>query len=416
MSATTEKSIIKLNTAEIWVFLFGCCSGTLLMLTGNTLNFWLAKLGIDLKTIGLSSLIALPYVLKYLLAPFIERYSFFGDNKRKSWLGILSILILLFGILIGKSNPLKVFFITAFLGFFLSLFAVATDIILDSYRVDFASLHQNYSKTSSNFVVGYKIGMLISSSGAILLSTIVDWSIVYLIFSSFAAFLIVVFIRFLPDKINHKSEISEEQNSLIKIFLLPLDRFKSRAEIFTILTFVITYKIADQYILSMINPFLLHLNYNEYEISLVVKTCGAAGSIAGGIIGGFLINKLGIKSCLLYFAIFHSCCNFLFILQENSGHNLVILYLITIIGTSSSGMAMCVYISYIMTLCSGKYSGTKYAFYSSLIGCSRVLLPSSSGYIVEFYGWNTFFLVMILISIPGIILTRYLPYQKDSFQ
>jgi PAT family beta-lactamase induction signal transducer AmpG len=413
MIATTEKSSTKSSAHEFWIFLFGCCSGTLLMLTGNTLNFWLAKLGIDLKTIGLSSLIALPYVLKYLLAPFIEKYSFFGSNRRKSWLSILAILILLFGILIGRSNPLNTFFITAIMGFLLSLSAVSTDIILDSYRVDFASLNQSYGKTSGNFVVGYKIGMLISSSGAILLSTIVEWSTVYFIFSSFAAFLILIFIKFLPNKINHKNEMINETKSLINIFLLPFNHFKSKAEILIVLAFVITYKIADQYILSMINPFLLHLNYNEYEISIVVKTCGALGSIAGGIIGGFLISRFGIKNCLLYFAIVHSCSNFLFILQELVGHNLMILYLLTMIGTTSSGMAMCVYISYIMSISSGKYSGTKYAFYSSLIGCSRVLLPSSSGFIVEFFGWNIFFLAMIVISVPGMILTRYLPYQKN---
>lgn len=413
MITSAEKATIKLGTSEIWIFLFGCCSGTLLMLTGNTLNFWLAKLGINLKTIGLSSLIAAPYIIKYLLAPFIEKYSFFGSNKRKSWLSVLALLILLSGTLIGLSDPFNHFFITAILGLFLALFAVSTDIILDSYRVDFAGIHQNYGKTSGNFVVGYKIGMLISSSGAILLSTLVDWSWVYFIFSSFATLLIVIFIKFLPSKIHHKSEMLEEK-SLTKIFLIPLDRFKSKAEILTVMAFVLTYKIADQYILSMINPFLLHLNYNEYEISFVVKTCGAAGSIAGGIIGGYLINKFGVKNCLLYFAIFHSCSNFLFILQEAAGHNLIMLYFLTIIGTTSSGMAMCVYISYIMTLCTGKYSGTKYAFYSSLIGCSRVLLPSTSGYIVELYGWNIFFLSMILISIPGMILTEYLPYQKSK--
>jgi len=411
MLTSSSKIFKKSNIAHLWTFLFGCCSGTLLMLTGNSLNFWLAKLNIDLKTIGLFSLIGLPYVLKYFIAPFIERYCPFGINRRKSWLVIFAILILVLGTALGNSQPQNNFYITAIFGFLLALFAVSTDIILDSYRVDLADFYQSHGNSSSSFVSGYKIGMLLSSSGAIFLSTIISWNIIYIIFSSFITIMILVFVRFLPNINNHHQDGSIK-TSLLAIFLKPLVQFKSKGELLIVIIFVLIYKISDQYILSMINPFLLHLNYNEYEISFVAKTFGTFGSIIGSIIGGILIGKFGIKNCLFYFAILHSISNLLFIVQENIGHNLPILYMLTAFGTVSSGMTMSVYISYIMSQCSGKYSGTRYAFYSSLIGCSRVLLPSPSGYIVEIFGWKLFFILMIIISIPGIILTKFIPQRK----
>jgi PAT family beta-lactamase induction signal transducer AmpG len=382
------------------------------MLTGNTLNFWLAKLGLDLKIIGLSSLIALPYVLKYCLAPFIEKYSLYKTRKRKSWLCVLALLILISGFLLGNSNPIQNFHLTAIFGFCLALCAVSIDIILDAYRIDFSQANQNYGKTSSNFVVGYKIGMLISSSGAIMLSILIEWSSVYLIFSIFISLLLLVFVKFLPNESQNDDDKDDQKQSLLSIFLLPMRYFQSKKDMLIVLTFVVTYKIADQYILSMINPFLLHLNYNEYEISFVVKTCGALGSIAGGILGGHLINKFGARHCLFYFAILHSSTNMLFIIQEHIGYNLLLLYTLTLFGTISSGMTMCVYIAYVMKLCSGSYSGTKYAFYSSLMGLSRVLLPAPSGYIVDIFGWDVFFLLMLLLTMPGILVTKWLPYQK----
>ena len=414
MNISSNKLLGKLSINQLWTFLFGCCSGTLLMLTGNTLNFWLAKLNIDLKTIGLFSLIGLPYVLKYFIAPFIESYCPFGNNKRKSWLFIFAIAILLFGTILGSSDPKASFYITALFGFFLALFAVSTDIILDSYRVDLADFYQSHGKSSSSFVSGYKIGMLVSSSGAIFLSTIISWQIIYIIFSSFITMMIFIFIKFLPNIIHNKDQDEIVKTPLLAIFLKPLNQFKSKRELFIVIVFILIYKVSDQYILSMINPFLLHLNYNEYEISFVAKTFGTFGSIIGSIIGGLLITKFGIKNCLYYFAIFHSTSNTLFILQEDIGHSLPMLYVLTAFGTVSSGMAMSVYISYIMSLCSGKYSGTRYAFYSSLMGCSRVLLPASSGYIVEILGWKLFFILMIIMSIPGIIFTKYIPYRGTT--
>jgi len=392
---------------NLFIFIFGCSSGMLLMLSGNTLNFWLAKIGINLKTIGLFSLIALPYAIKYLIAPFIEKYNPAFLTKRKSWLALLAILIFTFASLLGNSKPEDNIYSTAILGFLLALVSVTTDIVLDSYRVDISSQNKSFGSSSATFVFGYKIGMLFSGAGAIFLSRFIEWRNIYIFFASIISILIIYIIAAIPDyqtKHEHK-----ETPSLFKIFLKPLNQFSTFKELFIVVAFVLVYKIADNFVLSMINPFLLSLGYDEYDISFVAKTFGFLGSILGATIGGVVVSKYGIKNCLFYSGLLHMLTNLLFIIQYFLGYNLPLLYALTAYGTISAGMTISVYISYIMSISSGQFSGTKYAFFSSLMGFSRVILPSASGFIVESINWSGFFILMFIISVPGLVLTRYLP-------
>ena len=395
------------------VFLFGLTGGSMLMLTGNSFNYWLAKLGVDLKTLGLVSLIALPYTLKYFIAPFLDRFHPLGFcnglSRRKSWLLIFAILILIFCTILGNLDPVHNIYQCVVIGLLFSFSAVCCDIILDSYRVDISNESADYGHVSSMFVFGYKIGMLVSGAGAILMSVTFSWSVIYLLFAAIIFVLLSLFILIVDeDKITvkqHKNEIL----SLRKIFLEPIKQFTTKKSLIIVVSFIFLYKISDQFILSMINPFLLSLNYNECEISVVAKTFGFIASIVGSLLGGGLIKKYGIKSCLLYFALTHTLSNFLFIAQYQMGYNIWMLYLLTGFGTLTGGMTMSVYLAYIMSICGGKYTGTGYAFFSSLMGLSRVVLPSSSGFIVSLVGWDGFFVFILLISLPGILLIKYLP-------
>jgi PAT family beta-lactamase induction signal transducer AmpG len=395
------------------IFLFGLTSGILLMLTGNTLNFWLAKTGVEIKTIGLFSLIALPYTLKYFIAPFIEHFSISnilcGQSKRKSWLIFCSVSILVLSFLLGNSDPASNIKISAILGIILAFVAVCTDITLDSYRVDISNAKNNYGISSSMFVFGYKMGMLVAGAGAIFLSTSLEWAYIYPIFGLLAFINLSVFIIFVIEDKAANYDQKKDNLQFRQIFFEPMRQFSTFREFLLVVIFIFVYKISDHFVLSMLNPFLLSLQYNEYEISFVAKTFGFLGSVFGSLLGGWLIKKYGIKNCLLYFALFHSITNILFIVQNHIGHNLVMLYILTAFGTVSGGMTMSVYISYIMSICGGKFTGTQYAFFSSLMGFSRVVLPSSSGILVEYFHWDGFFILMIVISIPGIVLSRFLP-------
>ena len=309
-------------------------------------------------------------------------------------------------ILFSTINIREEIILFALLAFFFSICAVIIDIILDSFRVNLAEKLGEHSIVSAMYVFGYRLGMFIASAGAIFLSIHIDWILIYKLFSLSLIILISLFIALYQEP----NRTNKTQLSIKEIILQPWNKFKDKNEFAIVILFIFLYKLADQFMMPMLNPFLFkHIGYDEYQISLVVKTYGFFSSILGSFIGGYFIKRFEIKTSLICFALIHTFSNILYIYQNYVGYDLLVFRSITIYTTVTSGMCMTAYIAYIASMCGGNYSGTQYAFFSSLIGASRVLLPTSSGTIVDYCGWNFFFVICLITSIPGILLIKYIP-------
>jgi PAT family beta-lactamase induction signal transducer AmpG len=394
------------------VFFFGLTSGILLMMTGNSLNFWLTTEGASLAMIGLFTITSLPYVIKFFLASIIDKISQrYHSNTYLSCRRVILIInacfVLFFCCLMFNLNIVDNILSFSILCFFFSLVAVSTDVILDGYRVDLAERNKDHGMISAMFVFGYRVGMFLAGAGGIYLSIYFKWPTIYLLFSFVLFLLIISFAIF------HRVKEIEHQTkfTIREILFYPWQKFRGNKNALIILVlFIFFYKLGDQIMLPMLNPFLFkYIGYNEYEMSLVVKTFGFVSSILGSFIGGYLIKKSSMEKCLPYFAIIHSFSYLFYIYQYHIGYNLALLEFITIYATITSGMCMTGYIAFIASMCGGSYSSTQYAFFSSMIGASRVILPSFSGNVVESIGWNNFFMLVFVISLPGVILSLYIP-------
>lgn len=403
-----------LNYSILITFLFGVISGVLLMLTGNTLNFWLAKESISLSKIGLFIITTFPYIAEFAIAPFVEKIKFnlFGfKSHRKNWLIITSVAILFLTFVLSHQKPSENLLIIAIISFFISLASVITDIIMHSYRVNLSEQNHNYGNNTASFVCGYKIGMLISYAGTVYLSSFISWSLIYKILGIGIFLVLISFILIYDDK---NLEYKKKGLRLKEIFLFPFNATMLKKHFLVILSFIFFYKLGDHFLIPMINPFFLnHIGYNEIEISLVAKTFGLLASIFGTFLGAYFINKIGLFNCLIPFALIHALGNLVFIYQDYIGYNIPLLYFLTAAGTITGGMSVTAYLTFITSLCGGSYTGTQYAFYSSMMGISRVILPAGSGVLVEYLGWNNFFILIFCLSFPTIIIVKFLPRNNN---
>ena len=154
----------------------------------------------------------------------------------------------------------------------------------------------------------------------------------------------------------------------------------------------------------MINPFLMHIGYNEFEIASTGKFFGVITSIIGGLIASFVMKKKNILDTLLIFGIIHAMAHALFIIQEIYGKNLQLLFVTIGIESITGGITMTAYIAFIASLCQGRFRATQYSFFSSMMGLSRSILPALSGYIVVKFGWQSFFTFSTIATIPSLLI------------
>lgn len=398
------------------LWLFGLISGFTLMISGNSLNYWLAKEHIDLQSIGIFAFILLPYSINFLWAPVFDSIKLGALGKalghRLGWLVIIQIILAIFVLMLSFLSPQGNLILFAAIGFVIAFFSSAQDTILGALRTEIIS-KEAQGPASGVYIFGYRIGMLISSSGAIYLSASIGWNKIYQLF----AISIIIYSIILIFSIKHlRKELDQHQiiirqsvgspstfntiTSFIKNILRPVGSF---SYIILIVIFLILYRLPDNFINVMINPFLLHLGYDEFEIASASKFFGVISAIIGGVVASFIMKRKTILDSLLIFGIIHAVAHTLFIVQEIYGKNLLLLFMAIGFEGITGGMTMTAYIAFIASICQGKFRATQYSFFSSMMGLSRSIFPALSGYMVVKFGWYSFFVFITLATIPSLL-------------
>ncbi len=409
-----------LNNSKLFIIcLFGMISGFTLMITGNTLNYWLSKENIDLQSIGIFAFILLPYSINFLWAPIFDTLSLGRASvllgHRLSWIVLIQLLLSLFISVLSLVIPQHNLLLFAIIASIISFLSSAQDSILGALRTEIIT-QESQGAVSGIYIFGYRIGMLISSSGAIYLSTYIGWNNIYKIFSAavlcFPLILILNMSHLKNKLISANDEISEIKLMLSKpTYLLSfiqhmLKPIGSTSFIFLVLTFLVLYRLPDNFITMMINPFLMYIGYDELEIASTGKFFGVIAAIIGGLLASFVMKKKSILDSLLIFGIAHALSHILFIIQESYGKNLPLLFVAVGFESITGGMAMTAYIAFMASLCRGKFRTTQYSFFSSMMGLSRSIFPALSGYIVVEFGWQSFFSFIIISTIPALLVLR----------
>ena len=395
-----------LNNASI-VLICGLISGVSLLITGNTLNFWLAKSGFSKETLGLFALVALPYSINFLWAPIFDKFQvpFLSKyfEQKLGWVTLLCAMMSLFTFILSFIAPNKYPLCFAILSCCISFFATSKDSVLGALRIELLTTNEQ-ATTAGIYVSGYRIGMMISGSGAIFLSAYTSWSNVYKFLSLLCIIIPIILVLIIKRSAND-TQIKITQGSGIKQTLYTIFNLKN---IFLILLFLVLYRLPDNFISIMLNAFMLDLTFNEIEIALYSKTLGTIGSIFGSLIAGFFLHRMTIQQGLMKFGIVHILAHVMLIIQALYGKSIMIMAISVIVESITGGMCMSAYMAFITSMCTGKYKATQYSIFSAVMGLSRSLFPSLSGIIAAQLGWVGFFSVCMLISIPPLLLINYI--------
>ena len=413
---------IYFNKRMISMLLFGFSSGFPLPLVFGTLSFLLKDYGIAYASIGAISLVKIPYSLKWMWSPVVDNIKIpilYKIGRRRSWALIIQILLGISIFLMSTVNPQQNLYIMAVFAFITSFLSATQDIILDAYRVE--SFNDEPEKLSSGvaiFVLGYRLGLIFSGAGAIYLASKISWSMVYIIMS-LGILVGLSAVIFSKETVKYEYKVFDFNIKNIKQFfndslINPFINFIKNENWFWILAFIFTYRLSDSYFGPMSNPFYDDMGFTKEEIAFVTKIYSIIMTILGGLLGGIIVLKLGMRKSLLLFGFTQCMTTMLFSLQAYYGHNMPLFMIIVALEYLSSGLATTAFVAYISSLCNKLYTATQYALLSSVMSLSRDLFSATSGAVYEYieniftgYGWIIFFIISGLMSLPSIFIILF---------
>lgn len=393
------------------ILLLGFSSGLPLFLTSTTLQAWMTKEGVSLASIGLFSLVALPYSLKFLWSPLLDRYVPPFMGRRRGWLVITQIALILAISGMFFQQPKQALQLLAVNAIAIAFFSASQDIAFDAYRTDVLD-EPEMGAGAAITVLGYRLALVITGSLALVLADQVPWPVVYLFMAGLMLIgLVSTFFAPEPIKPVHAPE------SLVDAVVLPFrDFFQGHGISLGVLSllFITLYKFGDAVLNNMSTPFLLKTGFSQTDLGVIRGGMGIVATLVGTLVGGSLMTKLGIYKSLWVFGALQCLSNVGYLAIAFAGKNYDLLVLSINIENFCGGMGTAAYVAYLMSLCNPSFTATQYALLSSLMAVSRDILIAPAGKVAEMTGWTNFMILSIVAAIPGLLLLPLVaPWGKE---
>jgi PAT family beta-lactamase induction signal transducer AmpG len=388
-----------LNRRMAVLMLFGFSSGLPLSLAGSTLQAWLTDHGLDVGTIAAFSLVGLPYALKFLWAPLMDRFvpPFLG--RRRGWMIItqLPILLLIFWCtLIDPDRELALIGIVALAIAFLS---ASQDIVVDAYRTDLLRPAERGLGAATS-VAGYRVAMIVSGGLALIVADYLGWD------AAFAMLAVMMLIGVAAALLAPEPDApAAPPRTLQEAVVGPFLDFLRRPGVVALLALIVFYKLGDAFAGSLTTAFLLRgLGFSLTEVGIVNKWIGLAATIVGVFIGGAMLLRTGMFRALLVCGLLQAVTNIGFVWLAMSAPGHAALVLVVALENLAGGMGTAAFFALLMSLCDRRYSATQYALLSALASLGRIFIGPPAGQAAEAWGWPVFFVLSLLAAVPGLVL------------
>ncbi len=389
--------------------LMGFSCGLPLLLTFGVLQAWMDDEGVDLGTIGLFTLVHLPYTVKFLWAPIFDRFTLPFLGRRRGWMLVSQVLLMAAIFVLGQSEPGIAPWTVAAAALAVTFLSATQDIIVDAYRrEDLAD--EELGLGSSLYVGGYRLGLLLSSGGGLILSDHVAFSMVYQVMA--ACMVIGIATTLLtPEPTLPAGTPANMKEAVVG----PFKEFFNRRHAIIMLVFMLLYKLGDQMASAMAIPFFDALEYSRSEIGTIYKLFGIPVTIAGSFLGGALILRLGIYRSLWIFGFLQMISTAGFAVLSQIDPSRAALAAVILVENLSSGLGIAAFMGFMAMLTDKRFTATQYALLTSLIGIPRAIASAPTGYMAQALGWGWFFVFCTLIAIPGLlVLAKFAPWARET--
>lgn len=402
-----------LNARMLAILVLGFSSGLPLFILLYLLQAWLAKAGLNVKALGLFALVQFPYIWKFLWAPLMDRYHFGALGRRRGWMALTQGALFLAIGAMGMLDPRSQIGLIAAAACGVAFLSASQDIVIDAYRREILR-DEEQGLGAAVVVNAYKVAGMVPGALSLILADRMPWQPVFWITAAFM----------LPGLactllIREPDVYGEPPKTLEQAILLPFKEFIARdgwRRALWLLGFVLLYKIGDSMATALSTKFYLDLGFTMTQIGLAANTTGFWASLAGGVVGGLWMLKLGINRGLWVFGALQAVAILGFAWLAVAGADTFLLS--AVIGFeafASLGLGAAAFVAFISRSTDPRYTATQYALFSSLAAVPRTFINASVGYIVAETGWFTFFIICFILAFPAMLmLPRIAPWSAKQ--
>jgi len=436
MGQWLEASKVYFDWRILVIFCLGISSGLPQgVILGDPMSAMLSENGISKSTIGFFALLSLPYGLKFLWAPFIDKArlpilsAVFG--RRRSWALVSQSLLLGAMAAVGFFDPQIDLWWIGFFTFIVAFASASQDIVIDAYRIEILDDHM-LAAGSASIMGGWRLGQFGGGAAGLIMADFLPWATTFAILACIIAVGICAILfskepraiksdttSALEDATHHHvhklaflgPRLQKTLAWLFEAMVLPFIEFFQRIGLkdgLLVLGFILLYKFGDQILSLMQTPFFLEIGFSKSEIAGIKKIFGFNAILVGSFLGGIVLAYFGFLKGLLVAGLLMAGSNLVFALQALIGPELWMLTVTVAVENITTGIGTVAFVAYLSHLCNVSYTATQYALLTSLMGLSRVVMSSVSGVIADHTDWVNFFLITTVLALPGLLLLLWI--------
>ena len=408
------------------VLLLGFASGLPLALSGTTLSVWLVERGIDLGTIGLFSLVGLPYTFKFAWAPLVDALDVpvlsrrFG--RRRGWLLFSQLLLIGTILLLAVQDPTRAIALVTLGAVLVAIASATQDIVIDAFRVESLQTDEQ-AAGMAGYVAAYRIGMLASGAGVLVLVAWLEsagvsrdsvWMWGYV--AAAAAMGVGLIATLLATEPPPPEQAPPSGNALQRVARTAYDsfgEFLARDAAIAVLLFVVLYKFCDAFAGVLTAPFVISIGFDKATYAAVVKGVGLAAALIGGFAGGLIARALPLATSLWIGAVLQMASNLMFCWLAFIGPSVPALTVTIVVENFTGAVGTVIFVAYLSALCGDRaHTATQYALLTALAAVGRTTLASGGGYVAEMTGWTVFFAITAAAALPSMLLLWWLQARR----
>jgi RhtX/FptX family siderophore transporter len=356
--------------------------------------------GMDLRWIGMLSLLYLPWAFKFFWAPFVDRYFFPKLGRRRSWLIFTQIAVIIGVVLLAVMGVDYGLWPFILISLWISTMAATQDIAIDGYAIDVYPRDQ-YSLASTAQSVGIAFGSMIGGAGTLWLYDMVGWQAALMSLAALIAFT-TVSLSFIKEQYSSDASfLNKYKPSLKQVF--------SRPEIRRLLLVIVIYRVVEAPAMAMLNPMLVDAQWSLTEIGLLFSVAGAVVGLLAAVAAGWLVKRQGAIRWLVGAGWLRSvayavlAAALLLGSMTTAGYTIAVLVILAI-----RYLAMTSLYAYFMQHCSKEQAGTDF----TVLVCFELLVffigAALSGFLAKSLGYGAFFALLSVVSVVSVILSHML--------
>ncbi|CDZ78854.1 muropeptide transporter [Legionella massiliensis] len=396
-----------MNKRLFIVFLLGFSSGLPLALTSSTLQAWYADAGMSVLATGMLSLVGMPYVYRIAWGPVLDRYSLFSLGKRRSWMIVMQLALLLGFNALAWLSPNTSPELMAVLAFACACFSATQDVAIDAHRVEYLPTSE-HGLGASLATFGYRLALLLAGGFALVMAKHFGWAFTYRLMG----FLMLIGVAATLWS-SEPSQHTDNNPSFLQAFTGPIKELIARRGFTSLLLFILFYKLGEAFTATtsgIVMPFLIQgLGFSIDTIGYVNKMMGITSVLLGGLVAGLLLLRWSLYRALMVFGIIQALTNLLFIALAIVGKNLPLFATAVVCDNFAAGMGSTALVAFFMRVVKQPYTATQFSLLVAISALPRIFSGPFAAMLQMWLGWIGLYQLSFLLAlgfIPFLMMIR----------